>query len=274
VTAPESANPTRLDELLIDEAVFGLPEQELAELEGMTAGEVDGLENPYLPAAATLDLATMRPGSEARMPAALRRRVEEDAARRLGSASRPAPSPSRDPGRGSSSGVIATIGWAPWLVAAASLLVATLAWLPIGGDPPETRVSPAEEMQTMIEQAGPELVRTSWQALDDPTVAGGVSGQVVWSDAEQRGFMKFQGLAVNDPTEQQYQLWIFDADRSEKHPVDGGVFDITDEGEVVVPITPKITVFDATAFAVTVERPGGVVVSDRSRLALLAPVEG
>ena len=41
-------------------------------------------------------------------------------------------------------------------------------------------------------------------------------------------------------------------------------------GEVIVPINAALPIRDAAAFAVTVEAPGGVVVSDRSRLALLA----
>jgi anti-sigma-K factor RskA len=82
--------------------------------------------------------------------------------------------------------------------------------------------------------------------------------------------MRFGGVAPNDPTEQQYQLWIFDATRPEATPVDGGVFDIGESGEVIVPINAKLPVREAAAFAITVEQPGGVVVSDRSRLALLA----
>jgi hypothetical protein len=38
--------------------------------------------------------------------------------------------------------------------------------------------------------------------------------------------MSLKNLAVNDPTQNQYQLWIVDPERDEL-PVDGGVFDIT-----------------------------------------------
>jgi anti-sigma-K factor RskA len=70
----------------------------------------------------------------------------------------------------------------------------------------------------------------------------------------------------------QYQLWIFDAERNEAYPVDGGVFDVPakSDGDVVIKIDPRIPVSRATAFAITVERPGGVVVSSRERLPLLA----
>ena len=83
--------------------------------------------------------------------------------------------------------------------------------------------------------------------------------------------MRFAGLAANDPADSQYQLWIFDAERDERHPVDGGVFDIPrDGGETIVPIRAKLPVGQPALFAVTVERPGGVVVSDRQRIAVVA----
>jgi anti-sigma-K factor RskA len=101
----------------------------------------------------------------------------------------------------------------------------------------------------------------------------GVTGDVVWSTSTQRGFMRFKGLAVNDPKKLQYQLWIFDKAQDQKHPIDGGVFDIDlATGDVIVPITPKIRVQDATLFAITIEKPGGVVVSSRDRLVLIAKV--
>ena len=83
--------------------------------------------------------------------------------------------------------------------------------------------------------------------------------------------MRFAGLAPNDPTREQYQLWIFDKDRPAETPVDGGVFDVDPAtGEVVIAIDPKVRVTDATMFAVTVEKPGGVVVSKRERIPVLA----
>ena len=77
------------------------------------------------------------------------------------------------------------------------------------------------------------------------------------------------GLAANDPARAQYQLWIFDGARDQAHPVDGGVFDVR-SGDVVVPIHAAVKVFSPRLFAVTVERPGGVVVSKRERIVLTA----
>lgn len=82
--------------------------------------------------------------------------------------------------------------------------------------------------------------------------------------------MRFVGLAVNDPRQLQYQLWIFDKNRDQAFPVDGGVFDITPAGEVIAPITAKLPVGEPMLFAVTVEKPGGVVVSKRERIVVTA----
>ena len=82
----------------------------------------------------------------------------------------------------------------------------------------------------------------------------------------------FEGLPANDPEQGQYQLWIFDADHPAETPVDGGVFD-SDGARIRVPIDAKLGVRDPSLFAVTYERPGGVVVSKRDRLVLTAAPE-
>ena len=84
--------------------------------------------------------------------------------------------------------------------------------------------------------------------------------------------MRFNGLPVNDPAVEQYQLWIFDAQQDQRYPVDGGVFDVTSAAETVVQIDPKLRIVEPTLFAITIEKPGGVVVSSRERLPLLAKV--
>ena len=84
--------------------------------------------------------------------------------------------------------------------------------------------------------------------------------------------MRFRGLTMNTPTVEQYQLWIFDKNQSEQTPIDGGVFDIDSDQEVIIPIQAKLRVREAYLFAITIEKPGGVVVSSRERLPLLAAV--
>jgi hypothetical protein len=116
-------------------------------------------------------------------------------------------------------------------------------------------------------------IRRAWQESTDPS-ARGARGEIVWNDAQQRGVMRFVGLTPNDPRLAQYQLWIIDADRDARYPVDGGVFDVSSDGEVLVAVTARIPVGRPTLFAVTLERPGGVVVSTRERLVLAAAVDG
>ncbi len=52
--------------------------------------------------------------------------------------------------------------------------------------------------------------------------------------------------------------------------MDGGVFNVAGTGEVVIPIDAKLQVGRAGTFAVTVEKPGGVVVSGREQIVALA----
>lgn len=113
------------------------------------------------------------------------------------------------------------------------------------------------------------LVRWEFSATADPA-AHGASGDVVWDPVAQRGYMRFKGLSANDAQQMQYQLWIFDGERDDRYPVDGGVFDIPATGEVVIPIRARLHVGKAALFAVTAERPGGVVVSGRERIVVLA----
>ena len=103
-------------------------------------------------------------------------------------------------------------------------------------------------------------------------------GDIVWDARQQRGFMRFKTLPANDPTKEQYQLWIFDVAQDERYPIDGGVFDIGAAtrdpagGDYIVPIQAKLHVDRPTMFAITIEKPGGVVVSSREQLPLLAKV--
>ncbi len=169
------------------------------------------------------------------------------------------------------------LAWTGWLAAAACLILALIGWTQGGaGRTPE--VSAAERYAQMIQKSG--IVRVDWTAntaKPEPLLdADRVGGDVVWDPVTQRGYMRIQGLKPNDPSEGVYQLWVFDATRDAAHPVDGGVFNIASDGsgEVIVPFEPRVAVREATLFAVTVEPPGGVVVSSRERLPILAQVSG
>jgi hypothetical protein len=155
--------------------------------------------------------------------------------------------------------------WTGWAAAAAVAI-----WAVSGGGSdgaPRTDAAPDGLRASLLATSSAVV---GWDRAGDPT-GQAAEGDVVWSDSAQAGVMRFRGLAANDASKEQYQLWIFDASRDERYPVDGGVFNVSaDSGDVLVRIRPSVPVTKATLFVVTVERPGGVVVSDRSRIALLA----
>ncbi len=136
---------------------------------------------------------------------------------------------------------------------------------------PTAAPTPPERRASLLGREG--TVTLDWSATKDEA-AQGASGDVVWSTAQQEGYMRFKGLQPNDPERSQYQLWIFAKGQDERYPVDGGVFDVGSSGEVVVAIDPKIHVDAPTLFAITVEKPGGVVVSKRERIVLTAAAGG
>jgi hypothetical protein len=177
----------------------------------------------------------------------------------------------------------ATMGW---LAAAAALALAAVGWWPrlapqpaplSPGPGPEVQAPTASEARDRLLRDSPGLVVASWvmpaPETPDASCPEGCAGDIVWSNATQRGYMRFTGLARNDPTTSQYQLWIFDSNQPEETPVDGGVFDVSEDGEVIIPIDAKLRIVDPTLFAVTVEKPGGVVRSERKRIPVLAKVE-
>lgn len=179
-----------------------------------------------------------------------------------------------------STGIVGLLGW---LVAAACLVLAVIAWRP------QSNLNPERQLASL--QSRPGIVRAAWIGLDEANLADvphrldqKLTGQVLWDPATNEGSMVFEGLAPNNPEEFQYQLWIFDANRPTgqlpqfgegiltQRPVDGGVFNILPDERTVVSIDPKLRVGKAVIFAVTVEPPGGVVVSNRD-IVTLAVVE-
>ena len=154
-----------------------------------------------------------------------------------------------------------------WLCMAASIAIALGVWLP---GKREFALGLQQRRDTLIASAS-DLVRSKWEPTAPDAEKGVELGEVVWSTVLQQGFMTIRGLPVNDATKEQYQLWIIDPSRDEK-PIDGGVFDIANAAESIVAIQAKLRVDKPTVFAITVEKPGGVVVSDQKRLPLLAKI--
>lgn len=252
----------RFEDLLADRAVFGLSPAETAELATLMASADQSDDSAY-----DLIAASILPAVDERLPAVLRERVLDDQADHQEQA-QVAPKPA--------SAAPVAREWPVYTMLAVAAGVMLSIYL--GGLPGEPTA--AGERVALIATTE-DLVQVAWAPQDDPSLepveADGeaVYGDVVWSDSAQSGYMRFRGLKPNDPTVEQYQLWVFDEARNAEHPVDGGVFDIVaadldEAGEIVVPINAKLPISKATLFAITVEKPGGVVVSDRSRLPLLA----
>lgn len=176
--------------------------------------------------------------------------------------------------------------WAGWAVAAAACVVlAVNVWTTRNGSTsgnnvavnPPAQTTPAPlpslaEQRAQFLATAPDAVQTTWTDYN-PKQPRGVVGDVVWSNALQKGFLRFRNIPANDKARETYQLWIFDAAQSAKTPIDGGVFDVDANGDVIVPIDAKIKVQKPTMFAVTAEKPGGVVVSEREKVLAIAKIE-
>jgi len=236
----------RLLDLLASRATEGLDadagEVLAAELEQQGL-DPDGLD---LAAAAT-SLVFLGPVEP--LPAAVRARLEAQARSRVG-----------DPDRRGRRRLADGLGW---LVAAAAFVL-LLVEMPRRPD----REPGLLAQRRALESAATDLVRAAFAPGGDPRFAA-VAGDVIWSPAEQRGFLRLRGLPANDPGASQYQLWLVDPERDE-HPVDGGVFDATGD-ETVAAVHATVPVGRPVAFAITLEKPGGVVVS-RGPLLVVAKV--
>ncbi|MEM7167799.1 MAG: anti-sigma factor [Planctomycetota bacterium] len=285
---------TRLDlpdddrflDLLVARATVGLDEQERVELGELLvdAPEVDAIGIEL--AAAAVDVAFMQEEPEIPLPSHLRSKVaaqwqEAHEPERAASSGQTTPmatqpvgpakvlplttspnSSSRAGTRQSRGAFLGGLG-----IAAALAFAVFVGWQlrQQGLNEPGA----AERRDLLLAQAT-DVVRWQWKGLEDPAFAQ-AGGDVIWSSSRQDGYMTLRGLPANDPSTQQYQLWIVDPGRDEKHPVDGGVFDVPSSGEIVVPIAAKLAVDSPAAFALTLEQPGGVVVSAGPLLTLAQP---
>jgi len=250
----------RFEELDAGRALGELDAAETAEWQSLAAGlGVSGDAQLDL-LAAELEAAAFARNSVA-MPAglaaALKANIPQAAPQATITPIRPADAPPSQP----TAGKIVIGPWLGWAVAAClmALLVVTR-FLP---DKPAA-VNDADrivETQAPPLTEAPDLVRLPFAGLGE--VYADASGEVVWSDSRQDGYMTLANLPANDPTQAQYQLWIVDPTRDEL-PVDGGVFDIpAGPGPVTIPIDAKLAVHNPALFLITLEKPGGVVRSKR-----------
>lgn len=257
----------RVSELLMQRATGALSAPEAAALEAalakLPAGEVARWE--LAAAELTAALASTIPDAEMPMPDSLAAKVIGTGEALVRSQPRAISVP-----RAQATTRTNPFAWAGWLAAAAALVL----WI---ATPRTAPPAPVESVAASVGRLRDSLLtrdsavqRLAWTATKD-SAAQGASGDVVWSARDQAGVMRIAGLQPNDRSRWQYQLWIFDKTRDEKYPVDGGVFDVpAGTNEILIPIDARVPVGDAVMFAVTVEPAGGVVVSTRERIALLA----
>ncbi len=261
MTNPSPQND-RLMELLALHATQDISPEERTELTTLLEQEDGVTATEFEMAAAAMHLAMTQPEA---MPLHVRENVTSTAEEFFNRPNAPVARPAKVVHTESSTTGFRLREALGWLLAAAAIVFAFIrtTGAPDGPQPvpPPTL---AELRSELIEDTS--TVQLDWKALEDPT-SKNVTGDIVWNKKRQAGFMTFSQLAKNDPTEFQYQLWIFDRDH--EHPIDGGVFDITDVNSTI-PIDAKIDAKNAFQFAVTIEKPGGVVVSKKERIAVLA----
>jgi Anti-sigma-K factor rskA len=295
-TRPQGQPDEAMVDLLVKQVTEGLSPAEQRALDVMDSELASAYLRDLERAAAAVTLA----GSaiEEPLPAALSARLEQQAAQHFAAASnvadlteaRTAAAEKARLHQTSAPGRANRFGGYGWLAAAACLVLAIFGWqrsptplppvaevppAPVSVPPVPVTVPPAQPAPpTAAEERAVLLAKTDslkipLGATKDPAAAG-VTGDVVWDPVTQRGFLHFAGLAPNDPAMHQYQIWIFDAGRDKRYPVDGGVFDVpANAGEVVIPIRASLMVRKPAAFAVTLEKPGGVVVSGREHVVAL-----
>ena len=272
MSSPSPQPQERLADLCADRALFGLEAAEQSELESLTGDSYEAELAAYDRTLAALQDAMVAERAQD-VPSDLEGKLLGDATAFFrGSESVAAPveaAPVAPVHDFAAARDARSSNPAPWMVAAAAAVLAVVAWWPTTEPALPTT---AQGYDALIAAAPSDLLQLDWLVLEDASTTAEVTqGEIVWSDSEQKGFMRFAGLAANDASVEQYQLWIFDRNQKDSFPIDGGVFDIpAGSDEVLIPIDPKIEVSEAWQFATTVEKPGGVVVSERGRLPLLA----
>lgn len=270
----EQADPKleRFEQLLVDRATVGLIESELKELERLAIEVGLPIDDSVDLAVAAVDSLVATEELEP-LPEHLEQAVVASAraaTATFGDSQQSSQASTANYDSASNTGGMTRREMFSIFAVAASLILAAFVWF--SRPQVESKLSVAQLRDQLMQTKPLDLVQVSWE----PTAKDAnetISGIVIWSSSQQEGYMTFKGLPENNPTVEQYQLWIFDKDRDEKYPVDGGVFDIPNaDSETIVAIDSKIKIAEATLFAITIERPGGVVVSDRRRLPLLAKV--
>jgi hypothetical protein len=142
------------------------------------------------------------------------------------------------------------VRWGGWVAAAACLVIAVMqAIAPRGGA-----------------AGGPsESTHVALVAGADASGAG-ASGELAWSASEQRGTLRARGLSVSAPGEE-YEAWIVESTRDGEVAVPVGHFAV-DGSPQALDVRSPVKISAARRLVVSVEHAGGVLVSNRGRVAL------
>jgi hypothetical protein len=298
-TRPQGQPDEAMLDLLIKQVTEGLSPDEQRALDVLDSETASAYARDLERAAAAVTLAASAPvggAKEPPLPAGLAKALARQASEHFASVDKVADIAAARSSKADQARAWATptpranrYGSYGWLAAAACLVLAIFGWerspsppvIPVAEVPtpsaeipapavPPAPPTPAEERAALLAKS--DSLKIPLAATKDPAAAG-MSGDVVWDPVTQHGFLHFAGLAANDPAVHQYQIWIFDAGRDKRYPVDGGVFDVpANAAEVVIPIRATLMVRKPAAFAVTVEKPGGVVVSGREHVVALGAI--
>lgn len=138
------------------------------------------------------------------------------------------------------------LNWIPWALAAC--LALACAYLVAESSGLRQRVTRLQERDVL---ARLQIASLSSKLANAPNA----NAVVVWDEKKQRGVLKVTQLPHN-AANQDYQLWLVDP--RYKDPIDGGVFQVANDGSASVPFHPTSPVREAQAFAISLERKGGV----------------
>ena len=299
---PSPSDPRRLraEELLLDRATVGLDAGEHAELELLCAElGIDPDDESFDLAAAALAVAATPPE---RLPAALRDKIAattrgvsagdggvSDAERRELKLVGSEPWRLRPQSTPLELVTYKLMAYSGWIAAAASLAFAATLYFgrtpavlpaPGGGIVKATAAapeSPADRARATLDRIlnshGTQTVVAPLMEADGSAGPPAPVGQVVWNGDSNEGVLVLANLPAIDTPGDAYQLWVVDAMRDERFPVDAGTFHVepgTNKG--LIQFSAKLPVAYPRAFAITIERAGGNVVSSQPPLVVGTPL--
>ena len=122
--------------------------------------------------------------------------------------------------------------------------------------------------ENMINDLGNKLRKSEDLARLKVTALASLAGNTkqaqviaVWDPEQQSGLLTMEKLPAISDT-QDYQIWVVDP--AYKDPVNAGVFHVSADGKIAVPFKPTQPVAQAAAFAISLEKKGGVAKADNT----------